>query len=351
VEVADVDVVVVGAGVMGAATARSLARAGREVALLEQFELGHARGSSHGRSRIFRFSYHDPMYVRMAQEALPLWRELEAETGDTILRTIGGLDLGPAVDGHARALRACGAAFELLRSEEAAERFPVLRLPRDVRTLFQPDAGVIRADRAVSAFVHSATKHGAQVRERCRVLGLAARGDRAEVRTATETFRGRVAVVTAGAWARELLSGAGIDILTRPTRETVAYFRLDDDRLPTLVEWGPPAGYALPSPGQGIKAGEHGAGPEIDPDSESSGPSQASVGRLRAWVSERFPSAEPDPHHVETCLYTNTPDESFILERRGPIVIGSPCSGHGFKFAPWIGDRLARLAVSGTNRA
>jgi sarcosine oxidase len=344
----DVDVVVVGAGVMGTAAARSLARAGREVVLLEQFDLGHARGSSHGRSRIFRLSYRDPTYVRMAQEALPLWRQLEEEAGEQIVRTTGGLDLGPAVDGHARALASCGASFEMLGGEEVAERFPAVRTPRDARALYQPEAGVIRADRAVSAFVRSSKNHGARVRDRTRVIGVAARRDGVEVRTADETLSAPVAVVTAGAWARGLLSGAGIDIPTRPTRETVAYFRLAADRLPTLVEWGAPAGYALPSPGQGIKAGEHGAGPEIDPDSESPGPNLASVERLRAWVSERFPSAQADPHHAETCLYTNTPDESFIVERRGPIVIGSPCSGHGFKFAPLIGEGLARMAVSGS---
>ena len=344
----DVDVVVIGGGVMGAATARSLARAGREVTLVEQFDLGHARGSSHGRSRIFRLSYHDPMYVRMAQEALPLWRQLEEEAREEILRTTGGIDLGPAIDRHARALRSCGAAFEVLSGEQVAERFPALRMSRDARALFQPDAGVVRADRAVAALVDSAAIHGAHVLERARVLGLAARDDRAEVRTESETFRAHVAVVTAGAWARDLLAGAGIDIPTRPTRETVAYFHVGDDRIPTLVEWGSPAGYALPSPGQGVKAGEHGAGPDVDPNTES-GPNQSSVDRLREWVRERFASAEPGPHHVETCLYTNTPDQGFIVERRGPIVIGSPCSGHGFKFAPLIGERLARLAASSSN--
>jgi sarcosine oxidase len=342
--VTDVDVVVVGAGVMGAATGWSLARAGRDVVLLEQFEVGHSRGSSHGRARIFRFSYPDPTYVRMAQEALPLWRELEAESGEEILRNTGGIDLGPAVDEHARALDSCGAAFQIVDGEEVGLRFPSLSLPRKARALFQPDAGVLRADRAVAAFLDSAAKSGTEIREETRVLGLAARGDLAEVRTEGETFRARVAVVTAGAWARGLLTGAGIDIPARPTRETVAYFRLEDDRVPTLVEWGSPAGYALPSRGQGVKAGEHGAGPEVDPDTES-GPNRGSVDRLRAWIRQRFPSARPEPHLVETCLYTNTPDESFILERRGPIVIGSPCSGHGFKFAPLIGERLARLAI------
>jgi sarcosine oxidase len=347
--VSDVDAVVVGAGVMGAATARGLARAGHQVVLLERFELGHARGSSHGRSRIFRFSYQDPMYARMAQQALPLWRELEEEAGQELLRTTGGIDLGPAVDGHARALHACGAAFELLGGEELVERFPALNVPPEDRALFQPDAGVVLADRAVAALIASAVDHGTDVRERTQVLGLTTREQGVEVSTPAETLRARVVVVTAGAWARGLLSGSGIDIPTRPTRETVAYFSLQDDGLPTLVEWGSPAGYALPSPGQGIKAGEHGAGPEIDPDAEPAGPSQASVDRLRAWVRERFPAADPEPHHAETCLYTNTPDESFILDRRGPIVIGSPCSGHGFKFAPLIGERLARLATSGLN--
>jgi sarcosine oxidase len=199
----------------------------------------------------------------------------------------------------------------------------------------------------VRAFIVAARAHGGEVVEGRRVLGLRPRDDAVEIQTEDERYWARVVVVTAGAWARGLLEPVGIRLPVWPTRETVAYFRLDESLpVPTLVEWDEPAGYALRSPGQGIKAGEHGAGPEIDPDGEG-GPSEASVARLREWIGRRFAAADPDPHLVETCLYTNTPDESFVLERRDRLVIGSACSGHGFKFAPLIGERLAALAVEG----
>ena len=341
-----VDVVVVGAGVIGCATSRCLARAGREVVLLEQFEVGHGRGSSHGASRIFRLSYSQAVYVRMAMEALPLWRELEEESGEPILITLGGLDLGSVVAKHAAALQECGADFEIIDRDEASARFPLVRLPKGEAVLFQPDAGIVAADRAVRGFARSAVAHGAKVREGARVLGLHTVGDSAEVRTAEEIYRCRAVVVTAGAWARNLLAGVGYDLPTWPSRETVAYFRIGDElQLPTLVEWGEPSLYALPSPGQGIKGGEHRAGVSVDPNSEGS-PDEKSIARLCRWVGDRFPDVQPVPHQAETCLYTNTSDERFILERWGPVVVGSACSGHGFKFAPLIGRKLADLATS-----
>ena len=150
-----------------------------------------------------------------------------------------------------------------------------------------------------------------------------------------------VTVVTAGGWARALLAGAGITLDAWPTRETVAYFRAPHEP-PTLVDWGDPSVYALFDPVHGLKAGEHIAGPETDPDLEGE-PNDASIARLKQWVADRYEGVDPEPVGAETCIYTNTDDETFILERRDGIVIGSACSGHGFKFAPLIGKRLADL--------
>jgi sarcosine oxidase len=330
---------------MGSAAARALARGGREVVVLERFRLGHRRGSSHGRSRIFRFSYRDRRYVRMAMEALPLWRELEEDAERELILTTGGLDLGSAALDHAAALDAEGAAFEVLDHAQAARRFPAIVFPPG-RALFQPDAGIALADRAVEAFARTARAAGAEILEDRPATGIRPDGDHAVVETAGETFRARVAVVTAGGWARDLLAPAGFDLPVRPTRETVAYFRLAEDLpIPAVVEWNEPAAYALRSPGQGIKAGEHGTGPDTDPNREGAA-DPAAVDRVAGWIRSRFPDADPEPHLAETCIYTNTADESFILDRRGPIVVGSACSGHGFKFAPWIGRRLAELATA-----
>ncbi|MGH2753637.1 MAG: FAD-dependent oxidoreductase [Actinomycetota bacterium] len=346
----DHDVIVVGGGVMGSATARALARRGVRVALLERWHVGHVRGSSHGRARIFRLSYPDARYVAMAQGSVELWRDLEAETWADILLTTGGLDGGKRLDEHIAALDACSARYEMIDAAEVARRWPVMRLPADQDVLFQPDAGIVAADRAWSAFARSAARHGAEVMEGARVLGFEeGPGARVEVTASSDGNEARrwtaeVVVVTAGSWARGLLEPLGIALETKSTRETVAFFDVDEERLPTFVDWGDPSVYALPSPGQGLKVGEHIAGPVVDPNGTGS-VGEESVARLARWVAERFPGAPASPHHAETCLYTVTPDEHFVLERHGSFVVGSPCSGHGFKFAPWIGERLAQLAT------
>jgi sarcosine oxidase len=339
-----VDHVVIGGGVMGCSTARSLSKLGNKVVLLERFRLGHKRGSSHGRTRIFRFSYPDPMYVAMAQEARELWRDLEREAGTQLVRTTGGFDVGAHVEANAAALQSRGAGFEMIDGASANERFPALSLAPEVPVLFQGDSGVIYADASIATFATSAMDADADIFEEREVISIEPGPNAVVVRTPGGDFEAGCIVVTAGPWARGLLATVGIDLPVRPTRETVAYFRTDPQPLPTLVEWGEPSIYSLPSPGQGLKVGEHIAGPISDPDDDQP-VSEESVARLSRWVAERFSGAEAKPHLAETCFYTNTKDESFILERHDNIVVGSACSGHGFKFAPLIGKRLAELAT------
>lgn len=341
----DVDCLIVGAGVIGAATAWQLSRSGRSVVLLEQFQVGHTRGSSHGASRIFRFSYDDPAYVAMAMEALPLWRELEARTGRAVLTVTGGLDWGKDLESHTSALAASGASFELMDGAEAARRFPLFAPPAGEPVLYQGDAGFLAADLAWRSLVRQAAAGGAHFLEDARVLELRAEDDHAEARTERGAFRARVAVVTAGSWAKDLLAGAGIDLPVEVSRQTVAYFPVEESTAPPVaVEWGESSVfYALPSPGTGIKVGEHQVRNLADPGDDGV-PDPAWVARLERWVADRVPGAGRKAVHAETCLYTSTSDERFILERYGSIVVGSACSGHAFKFAPLIGQRLADMA-------
>ena len=232
----------------------------------------------------------------------------------------------------------------MLDGREAARRFPMISLSGNP-VLYQPDSGIVHAERALEAFRDGARAAGAIIREQATVTHLDLSGADAVIRLEGETIRARVAVITAGAWAKDLLGQIGYELDVRPTRETVAYFDMEGLVPPTLVEWGDPAAYSLLDPRTGgLKAGEHVAGPTTDPNEEGI-VHEGSVERIAAWVGERFPHAKPVPIHSETCIYTNTPDEHFVLDRRGPFVVGSPCSGHGFKFAPLIGQRLATLAA------
>ena len=335
----DVEVAVIGAGVMGLAAARALAQAGRDVLVLEQFELDHTRGSSHGSSRIFRLSYPAAEWVRLAQEALPLWRELEAESGETLLELHGSIDLG-AWEANRDALASCGATFDVLDRGEAERRYE-LRLAPGERALFQPQGGIALADKTLLALAGLARQHGARIREQSRVTGVRDTGIAVEIELEGEFLRAGAVVVSAGAWAPKLLA-----LDARPTRETTAYFACERP-LPSLIDGKFAAqiyGYGLAAPGVGAKAGLHKSGPRIDPD-EPGDADEATAVAAGEWLSKRLPSISPEPVRIETCLYTNLAGDRFTLERRGHVVVGSPCSGHGFKFAPLIGNRLAGLAT------
>ena len=337
------EIVVVGAGVMGAATAYALARAGHEAVLLEQFEVGHARGSSHGEARIFRLVYGDPHWVAQAQRALPLWRELESESGEAILSTTGSLDLGPGTDERVAALSACGVEFDVL---DGADLPAPLQIEGGTAALLQPDGGVLNAAQAHRAFLR-----GLRPREHTRVTRI---DDDGSVHLDGGTIEAQAVVVTAGAWVSRLLEPLGISPPVTPSRESVAYFALGTPNgLPTVIDWRVPDGYELPRPGEsvyalpspeGLKVGVHRTGPPTDPDEEGVVDPE-SVRCAVDWVAQHVDGAGPAPLRTETCLYTNMPDDSFVLERRGPLVVGSPCSGHGFKFAPLVGRELADLAL------
>jgi sarcosine oxidase len=329
------EIVVVGAGIMGSATAWALARAGRDVLLVEQLHVGHEHGSSHGRSRIVRLAYPELEFVELAKEAFPGWRELEHESGAELLELNGLLELVEDVAQSSRdALEAAGAEHELLSAEEARARWPV-GVPDGWTALFQPQAGIVRADLAHRAFVDAAVARGARLVENHRVESL-------------DDLEAGAVVVTAGPWVARFFP----DLPVRTTRETVAYFRREGVPMPSIVYLDPEtrdhAMYSLHDPVYGLKAGAHHAGTAIAPD-EPGGPDTALVERIAAWVARTYPDADPKPAAAETCMYTTTPDQHFILERRGNVVIGSACSGHGFKFAPAIGARLAALAVQDTS--
>jgi sarcosine oxidase len=337
------EVAVVGGGIMGSAAAAALAVRGKDVVLFDRFEVGHNHGSSHGTSRIFRLSYPEEHHVAMAQDALELWRRWSFDAGELLITT-GGIDTGFGIDANAAALEACDAHYEILEADDAARFWPDLGFPEG-SVLYQPDAGIVLADRAWAAFTQGAEKAGARLLHGRRVERLDPSGDGVRLSMDDDTFEADVVVVTAGPWARTLLSTADIDLHVTETRETVAFFRAEEHPYPpTYVDWGDRLVYALPAPGIGIKVGEHHAGPVADPDVPGA-PDGESVARLCEWMKERFPVAEREPHHLETCFYTSTENEEFVLERHGDIVVGSACSGHGFKFAPLIGERLADLAV------
>jgi sarcosine oxidase len=312
---------------MGLAAGCALHTRGHDVVVYEQFEPGHKRGSSHGRSRIFRLAYAEEEYVRLAQEALVLWRELEAETGETLLELNGLIEIVRTIEeSTARTLEACGVEWHRLDREEAERRYPI-RVPEGSFAVLQPEAGIVRAERALAAFAEN--------------LDV-----RYETRVHPSELDADVVVVTAGSWVNELLDEPLPAVVTR---ETLCYFNPEPNRpVPSVVSFKPDRHthdmYSLADPVHGLKVGAHHSGPEADPN-ETGEPEPRLIEQITTWAGQTYRLTDSEPVAAETCLYTTTPDQAFILERRGRVVIGSACSGHGFKFAPAIGERLADLAT------
>lgn len=365
----DVEVVVVGGGVMGASAAWSLARRGVSVALIERYEPGHRHGASHGATRNFNPAYAEPHYLELLHRAHTLWRELEDDAGDVLLEEIGFIDRGsrPPLPGGEDAPKGAFTSEEL-PADVAQERWPLLRFDDTVR--FFPRGGRLFADRTVEALHRQAADHGAIVRHGLRATDITPRADN-EVHVSASTADGeqvsvtaRRVIVAAGAWTHKLL-GARLPLPRLVvTQEQPAHFSVRREfaaaaeLLPSFNhrsaavggEWWPSGIYGMHTPGEGIKVGWHGVGPVTDPDQRTFRADATQLEQLREYVRQWVPGADAETAVDISCTYTTTEDSGFILDRSGPIVVGAGFSGHGFKFAPAVGEVLANLAL-GTAQA
>jgi sarcosine oxidase len=341
------DVAIVGAGLLGLAAARVLTGRGRDVVVLEQAQIGHAGAGSKGSCRIFRLGYPDPDYVAAARRAGELWRDLEAESGRQLRWPTPQLSFGPGLHGVQRALQAAGAPGELLPAAVAAARFPALRV--DGPALLEPESAVIAADQALEVLAARA----GDVRTGTSVLSLADDGRQVTLHTSAGPITARTAIVTAGPASRGLLAPLGVAVPTTATLEQVGYLRPTVSQ-PGSGAAGPPifichddqSPYGLPVPGSPLyKIGMHNSGPRTDPDAQDQSPDPELVGRLSRIAARLLPGYDPDPAGTERCVYDNTPDEDFVVDRIGNVVIGCGTSGHGFKFGPLFGEWLAGLAT------
>lgn len=319
--------------------------------LIDQFEFGHNRGSSHGASRIFRFVYEQPFYVRMAQMALPLWRELETSTGRELLHITGGIDAGsePQLSAIASALETCGVHFELLDPRSRSDRFPQFNLD-DEFALYSPDSGALAAGDAVFALIDAARAAGAEVRQSLPVSKVVPNDDGVFLETPGGSLSARRCVLSGGGWNGPLASMAGIDLPLEVSCEQALYF--DGVDFPVFIHRNGISYYAVPRIGDapGVKVGEHATGRHTTADARQFEMDDAGAARVIDFVAKRMPGLDPEPVFGETCLYTLTPDEHFILDKSGPLVIASACSGHGFKFGPLLGEIVADLVAGDAPR-
>lgn len=360
---AEFDVVVVGLGVMGSAALHSLARRGRRVIGIERFTPGHDRGSSHGLTRIIRLGYYEhPSYVPLVRRAYELWRDLEARSGRKLLTVAGILEMGAPeselIRGTLASSQLHSLPHEVLDAKTVMQRFPAFRIPPDFIGVFQPDGGVLAAEPAIDTQITLARTAGAESRFEDTVLAIEPRGDRVRVVTERSAIEAGSVIVAAGPWLETLLPGLSDHV--RVTRQVVLWVEprapalFAPDRCPIFMlesAYGIHYGFPL-DPRAGLKVAKHFHQHETaDPDDYERTISPHDQAEVRSVISEYLPAADGKLRSATTCLYTMTADGDFILDQlpgHPNIVVASPCSGHGFKFAPVIGDILADLATTGT---
>jgi sarcosine oxidase len=359
------DVVVVGLGAMGSAAAWQLARRGRRVLGFDRFSPPHTLGSSHGRTRIIREAYFEhPCYVPLLRRAYEAWAELERDSGRRLLVPTGGLMAGPAdgelVAGARRSAVEHGVSHEMLTAADIRRRFPGFVPPDDVVGLLEMRAGMLFPEDCIEAALGLARRHGADLRTDEPVVTWGADGDGAWVTSRGGTYRAGRLILSAGSWMPGLLGRWGRPLSVE--RQVVHWFEPARDpelfgpaRCPVAV-WEEPGGsvfYTLPDVGDGLKAGIHHDGETTDPDRVRREPTAEDEQAIRRKLERIMPAACGRVREARVCLYTNTADRHFLIDRHpdhAQVIVASPCSGHGFKFASVVGEILADLATDDRTR-
>jgi sarcosine oxidase len=359
------DAIVVGVGGMGSAACYHLARRGLRTLGLERFDIPHMMGSSHGITRIIRLAYYEhPSYVPLLLRAFELWDDLERESGRHLLEVTGTIDAsGPQEIVFNGALASCEQyrlAHEVLTSATLTERYPGYRLPPDHLALFQPRGGFLLPERCISAHVEGALAAGANIRARERVIDWEPLGDGVRVTTERGVYEAGSLVLAAGAWIASFVPA--LADLAQPERQVLGWFAplepalFSPHRFPVFNLMVPEGRfYGFPQYDvPGFKIGlYHHLGEQVDPDNFQREATATDELPLREATARYFPAANGQTMALHTCMFTNTPDEHFIIDLlpgHPRVVVASPCSGHGFKFASVVGEILADLAQTGDTR-
>ncbi len=358
------EVIVVGCGGIGSAAAYWLSqRIGSGALAIEQFALGHDRGSSQDHSRIIRHSYHDPNYTALAAPAYDLWSQVEVESGIQLVLKTGGLDLellgttGPKDLSHCAATMAAhGIPYEELSAQEVMTRWPQFQLPDNARGLYQADSGLVDANKANAVHIALARRHGAVIRDRLPVRAIRSTPDGVEVVTDDGVFTAGHLVLAAGAWTNNLLRDVGVDWPLTVTQEQVTYFatpylrEFAPDRFPIWIWRAPQGFYGFPIYGEvATKAGQDVGGDEVTAETRTFEPNPRAKERLNDFLETHIPRFLGPELYTKTCLYTMPPDRHFVIDAvPGQPSITVACdAGHAFKFATLIGRILSQLALDG----
>lgn len=358
------DLAIVGLGAMGSMAAWQATRRGMRVIGFDRFRPPHANGSSTGHSRIIREAYSEQRYyVPLVQEAYRLWEELERESGRSIYLRTGGLMLGPrdgaVATGAVASMEAFGLEAEVLTGAQIRHRFPAFEVGDDTLGLYEPRAGSLTPEVGIEAALRVAEHRGAVLHYDTPVEGWES-GSSVEVGTATGRYRADRLILSAGPWMAGDLTALDLPLTVK--RQVLFWLEPSGGREPFqpprfpvfLWEWEQGRTfYGFPDQGRGVKIAIHHEGTAADPDSIDRTVWPDEADELLDILSSTIPSARGPVIDSAVCMYTNTPDEDFILDRHPAddrVLVASPCSGHGFKFAPTIGEILVDLATEGGSR-
>lgn len=358
------DVAIAGLGAMGSAAAWQLAARGQRVIGFDRFRPPHAMGSSTGRSRIIREAYFEnPGYVPLVRRAYELWQELESRRGQSLLRRTGGLVIGPEngplVTGALASARLHGVAHQTLDAAGIRARFPAFQPGPAMAGVLEARAGVLMPEDAIGAMLDEAARAGAELRYDEPVVSWSPDGDGVRVVTAGGVVQASRLILSAGAW---MASVATCPLPLTVTRQVMFWVRPEGDpavfhpdRFPVwLWETGEgPVWYGFPDLGDGPKVARHHGGPVTTATAVARDVAAEEAVPLQAFLARAIPTLNGPVRDARVCMYTNTPDEDFVLDRHPDcpaVLLASPCSGHGFKFAPTIGELLADLAMDRTPR-
>lgn len=356
------DVIVVGLGATGSAALYHLARRKIRVLGIERFEPGHDRGSSHGRTRIIRHGYFEhPSYVPLVRRAATMWRELEQQSGQSLMTVTGIAEIGKPdstlIQGTLAASREHQLPHEVLSARDLMKRYPAFRIPQDFVAVLQPDGGFVQAEAGIHAHLQLATADGADIRTGEQVVAIEQTADGARVKTGHGIFEASQVIVSAGAWTQSLLPELAVPLDV--TRQVLLWVQPSQPDLfragqfPVfMIESEDGIHYGFPlHDDDGLKiAKHHHAGEVVDPDTYDRMISAADETSILTPIHRFLPASDGPVLSSKTCIYTMTPDEDFLIDRlpgQDRIIVASPCSGHGFKFAPAIGEALADLALTG----
>jgi sarcosine oxidase len=360
------EAIIVGLGAMGSAALYQLARRGVRVAGFDRHTPPHPFGSTHGHSRIIREAYYEhPLYVPLVRRAYELWDELQDSWGRTLFRRTGGLMLGPhdgmLVSGARRSALEHAIPHEELSAAEVTARFPAFCIPEHMVGLLEARAGVLHPEGCVEAHLALARRAGADVHVGEPVVRWRSNEQSVEVETTSGRYAADRVAIAAGAWATELLPDLALPLSVE--RQVMHWFepraeraRFGPDQCPvSMVEYAPDRIlYTLPDSGEGFKAATHHEGESADPNTVRRDVAPVEVEQVRALLRQFLPLANGELLASATCLYTNTPDRDFLIDfhpDNSRVLIVSPCSGHGFKFASAIGEAVAELLALGRSTA